>query len=421
VALSYVWGGSQSAETRLDNLEAFRRNGSLKDCSPSLPQTILDAIKLVRKMGLNYLWIDRLCIVQDDFATKDDAISNMKYIYHATYITIVTATGKDAAAGLPGVRAGSRGWTQPIEEIQPGIRLTTSNPSSMEFLNSKYNARGWTKVSEFVQPVTHSDRCRYQEFLLSNRRLVFLNGLMYFHCKYALWREDQILETIPDSPPSAVGTMSDRFSVILDINSVRNEVVEREFLASDPSYRNIFSAYAGTISSYTERQLSYQKDIINAYKSTCSIFAQEMHSDTFYGIPLLIFDWALLFRNSSSLGPKQRPEFPSWSWCGREGVARLEPITTVDLVKFMFTSRFVEWSYWNPWTESSEFLHEATPRIILLQDPIPKSWFYNYSWNGAKFKLTIEDDKYHLPRRLPFRVRDINIDEDHDPVYATKA
>jgi hypothetical protein len=71
-ALSYVWAGTQSSETHMDNLKSFQRNGGLQNCTSPLSQTILDAIELVREMGFRYLWVDRLRIVQDASRPKNN-------------------------------------------------------------------------------------------------------------------------------------------------------------------------------------------------------------------------------------------------------------------------------------------------------------------------------------------------------------
>jgi hypothetical protein len=61
-ALSHCWGISKSLELKNDN-EALMKQSVPWD---SLPQTYRDAVSVCRKLGINYLWIDSLCIRQDD-------------------------------------------------------------------------------------------------------------------------------------------------------------------------------------------------------------------------------------------------------------------------------------------------------------------------------------------------------------------
>ncbi|EXJ63315.1 uncharacterized protein A1O5_11636 [Cladophialophora psammophila CBS 110553] len=105
LALSYVWGQADTAETMRSNLESRLKPSGLP---PALPQTIEDAIMLTMKMQEKYLWVDALCIVQDDIKTKHSNIQRMDKVYSNALATIVCLNGKDANAGLPGVRPASR-------------------------------------------------------------------------------------------------------------------------------------------------------------------------------------------------------------------------------------------------------------------------------------------------------------------------
>jgi hypothetical protein len=62
VALSHCWGGIIPVRTLRANLAAHQRALSLA----SLPRTFRDAVTLTRRLNFRYLWIDSLCIIQDD-------------------------------------------------------------------------------------------------------------------------------------------------------------------------------------------------------------------------------------------------------------------------------------------------------------------------------------------------------------------
>lgn len=152
IALSYVWGNIDPSSTlRLlkANLEQLETPGSLllKEHYEKIPQTIRDAIQVVRELHLRYIWADSLCIIQDDDGDKGskyDAISKMDLVYGAAYLTIIAASGTDANAGLPGLRPGTRGIAQPVEEIAPGFRLVFKTKSGDYMSSSAYHTRGWT-------------------------------------------------------------------------------------------------------------------------------------------------------------------------------------------------------------------------------------------------------------------------------------
>ena len=59
-----------------------------------LPRTIRDAIHLTQLLGEKYLWIDALCIKQDDAEFKTARILEMDQIYTASALTIIAARKK---------------------------------------------------------------------------------------------------------------------------------------------------------------------------------------------------------------------------------------------------------------------------------------------------------------------------------------
>jgi hypothetical protein len=62
ICLSYVWGDKAQLMTKVANLEEHKK------CIPvqNLPKTATEAIEITRRIGVRWLWIDALCIIQDD-------------------------------------------------------------------------------------------------------------------------------------------------------------------------------------------------------------------------------------------------------------------------------------------------------------------------------------------------------------------
>jgi hypothetical protein len=71
--------------------------------SKELSGTIADAVELTRQMGERYLWVDQLCIVQDELKMKDQQINSMDKIYRSAALTIVIAVDEPGCGGLPGL------------------------------------------------------------------------------------------------------------------------------------------------------------------------------------------------------------------------------------------------------------------------------------------------------------------------------
>ncbi|KAJ4291608.1 hypothetical protein N0V90_009503 [Kalmusia sp. IMI 367209] len=108
VALSYVWGKEPSGQfqTMRHNIHSLEQPGSLGHTS--LPRTITDAMTACRKLGQRFLWIDRLCIIQDEpLHIKSIQLDQMGAIYRQAKFTIVALAGDGATYGLPGESAAS--------------------------------------------------------------------------------------------------------------------------------------------------------------------------------------------------------------------------------------------------------------------------------------------------------------------------
>ena len=99
-ALSYVWGSTEMLQTTTENLTELMKPQSLVHCAGLIPEVIKDAVKVVEAMGGSYLWVDALCIVQNDSVTKHDQIQQMHKIYGQAVLTLIAMRGKDANSRL---------------------------------------------------------------------------------------------------------------------------------------------------------------------------------------------------------------------------------------------------------------------------------------------------------------------------------
>jgi hypothetical protein len=143
VALSYVWGSTNTFLTTKSNLAAFSKHHGLRPFLKDIPKTIMDAMILVKELGIRYLWVDSICIVQDEKDLKASAIEEMHHIYNRSFLTIMAGDGNHADFGLPGVRPGTREH-QELEEIEPGFFLGVLPDFGLllrQFANSQ---RAWT-------------------------------------------------------------------------------------------------------------------------------------------------------------------------------------------------------------------------------------------------------------------------------------
>jgi Heterokaryon incompatibility protein (HET) len=97
VALSYCWGGETSFKLTLKNLSQWITTGfEVK----SFPQTLKDAIMVTQRLGISYLWIDAVCIIQDDENDKMHEIAKMAEIYRGAELTISAAKAERVSKGF---------------------------------------------------------------------------------------------------------------------------------------------------------------------------------------------------------------------------------------------------------------------------------------------------------------------------------
>lgn len=107
IGLSYVWGKTEMFKTASKNLRHLQRPGAFNEARAlqQIPKAIRQAIQLVMILKERYLWIDTLCIIQDDIYTFKAQIDHMASIFAHTTAVIIAADGTDADYGLRGMKS----------------------------------------------------------------------------------------------------------------------------------------------------------------------------------------------------------------------------------------------------------------------------------------------------------------------------
>ena len=96
LTLSYVWGNKSKGLTVKENLKQ-----RLSCIDPeSLCKTHQDAISITRKLGFQYIWIDALCIIQDDSEDWEKEAAQMYTIYQTSVLTLAATSSPDGDSGI---------------------------------------------------------------------------------------------------------------------------------------------------------------------------------------------------------------------------------------------------------------------------------------------------------------------------------
>ncbi|UPK97207.1 hypothetical protein LCI18_008142 [Fusarium solani-melongenae] len=95
-ALSYCWGGEQIVQTTAQSVLRHRTRINFQD----LPQTIKDAVIVTENLGLGHLWVDALCIIQDDEGDKACEIDLMGHVYENAEVTIAASRSERVHEGF---------------------------------------------------------------------------------------------------------------------------------------------------------------------------------------------------------------------------------------------------------------------------------------------------------------------------------
>ena len=305
IALSYVWGQVPTLMATKENRDALSQPGGLSRAAKSvpIPKTILDAIMVTRSLNVQYLWVDSLCIVQNDEAEKLRLIDEMASVYLAALVTIIAATGSSASAGLPGVQPKSRHVEQDIARVSPELSLVLGREPGLDIDSSTWNTRGWT----------------FQERLYSKRLLVFLPDRIYWQCRSVLWDED----IIQDHPSAQDNRMMDHQTRLRFLNPDQDWIakVPADLSPSRPGLLLLrhpaMNEYDWVVHEYTRRRLTYPDDIERAFNGVLSVLKLGLKQFQ-CGLPVIYLDTAILWQPEAALVRRSglATKFPTWSWMG---------------------------------------------------------------------------------------------------------
>ncbi|KAH9475660.1 hypothetical protein JR316_0011219 [Psilocybe cubensis] len=318
--LSYVWGEPQPHRTTKENFGAYTK----KIDSAHLPKTILDAIHITRLLGIQYLWVDSICIIQDSEEDKLVEITRMGHIYRHSYLTIVAACSPRDGAGFLGPRPPVPPSQFPRDTefpfpcfpnqggtaLPPVIGKVKMSPIAFYTeLDDSFDK--WSDYFPAMEPVNERAWC-LQEYAMSPRSLVFTYHTVQFHC-------------ITGGAQNVGGSYNS--------HPDREDLLPQNFFFSDfvktsgmpvrgsQEWVSVRRAWNAVLREYTRRSITNAEDTFVAFAGIAQVFQTVLGGDYLAGLwrNTLLSD--LLWFKFADMD-MARPKIyraPSWSWASVEG------------------------------------------------------------------------------------------------------
>ncbi|KAL6799878.1 heterokaryon incompatibility domain-containing protein [Trichoderma sp. SZMC 28012] len=302
--LSYCWGmGNQKAKTTRSNLR--QRKHQIMICD--LPKTIRDAIRVTRAMGLQYLWVDALCIIQsdndnflDDWNTE---AAQMGSYYSNALFCISALCTSDSSDGFLRERHSARYPWRKEECIQYEENFFSITPSeglsNIRIKDMPLMERAWA----------------LQERILSTRRLHWSGIGMLWECDSGLFQENQPLRNLRWQPHRTQISERSDYDPGIELTE-RNDNFVRQIL-SLPKEEALGSAWLGIVTQYSDMKLTQPTDRLAAIHGVARHLSLQHNVEYFGGIFKGFYSRTLTWQ-CEKVGHEEdgliRKDFPSWSW-----------------------------------------------------------------------------------------------------------
>ncbi len=150
-ALSYCWGGDQALKLTQSTIADLKREIPFAQLTP----TLRDAISVCRQASVDYIWIDALCILQDDASEQALEIAKMPYIYGSAVFTIAASRAGSVNEGFLAPRsleATNPAFTLPYRCQDETIGAVTL--VQLDVSPEPIDSRGWTFQERLLSPRT---------------------------------------------------------------------------------------------------------------------------------------------------------------------------------------------------------------------------------------------------------------------------
>ena len=265
-----------------------------------LPQTFRDAIHITRKLGYQYIWIDSLCILQDDQEDWTHESSTMVGIYSNSVLTIAAVWGRDSDTGC---------FTEREPLIMQDCRIGDW-PGGGIYVESSDSRRHPTFFNTRLFPL-YDRAWVLQERLLSPRVLCYGPFQLHWECF-----ECQLDEMSPKANLNGgmgPDLMKNQFKQFEQLRMPTTGDIYKQAIC-----RSIYDICIRIKSRYWTSGLTFESDVLVAFSGITASMEKTTGMTNLYGL------WAEFLALELLWSVRLRkcvvsPALPTWSWACRWG------------------------------------------------------------------------------------------------------
>jgi hypothetical protein len=310
ISLSHCWGKSPQFTTTKATM-AERKAGIYV---PDLPQTFQDAIIIARELNIRYIWIDSLCICQDDGADWERESAKMASIYMRSYLTIAASRGADDSEGFLGPREFRKYVERPVTIEEGNGKMVTGTVHAFN-IPLNFAADGLAYVTHVDEPLTTRGWV-LQERFLAHRSLHFGSSQISYECLHGFETEDGYKTNVS----------------LFNVDELED---------TNPAFQYRGSKrWNDLLGQYSRRNLSWESDKLPALSGLARVFQGRYGDDYIAGLwRSQIIEgmcWQCVEQQGTEHIRTKEYRAPSWSWASVIGLFSITPIGGwTDLVEIV--------------------------------------------------------------------------------------
>ena len=313
--LSHSWGDPRNRPLSTTDQTISCRQRGIED--KALPKTFRDAVQVCRELGIEYIWIDSLCIIQEQETQEDWAkeAPTMGQVYGNSMLTISAAAAADSTQGCFKERLGLILWPCPIVLFGHFCYLYRY-PMNREEICGNPGDGEWDASNVLTQRAWV-----LQEQILSLRTITFSKNLLIWRCPSLSTNEKYPLG-IPHAPDISVD--SHRFLQCI-VNGITSSMPTKPMSGS-------YNCWYNTVEEFTYRKLTYEEDRLPAIAGIAERFGRAVNDSYHSGLWRHDMIRGLLWRKwgIDSTCTSKSGRIPSWSWASIKGRVRYSDLLSAS-------------------------------------------------------------------------------------------